>query len=122
MFSERLKKSREASGLSQSKLASMLNVSQATVGMWESGRREPNFAMLVTISEKLSVSVCYLLGVSDNAEQPLSGDISEGEQRLLQLFRCLSVQGQDYIFQQLNIAMQVYTKNASVPVTGTEAG
>lgn len=122
MFSERLKKSREASGLSQSKLASMLNVSQATVGMWESGRREPNFAMLVTISEKLSVSVCYLLGVSDHAEQPLSGDISEGEQRLLQLFRCLSVQGQDYIFQQLNMAMQVYTKNASVPVTGTEAG
>lgn len=122
MFSERLKKAREAAGLSQSKLASILNVSQATVGMWESGRREPNFAMLVTISEHLNVSVCYLLGVSDQIDQPLNGDISENEQHLLQLFRRLSIQGQDYIFQQINIALQVYTKNASVPIAGTEAG
>ena len=122
MFPKRLKTARDTAGLSQSKLASMLNVSQATVGMWEGGRREPNFSMLVTISNKLNVTVCYLLGISDRDEQVASSVLSDTEQRLLYLFRDLSPQGKDYIFQQLNIAAQVYTKNASVPNVGTEAG
>ena len=78
--------------------------------------------MLVTISNKLKVTVCYLLGISDRDEQVMSSVLSDTEQRLLYLFRDLSPQGKDYIFQQLNIASQVYTKNASVPNAGTEAG
>lgn len=41
MFSLELKKQRESRGLSQYKLAQQLGVSQATVGMWESGKRDP---------------------------------------------------------------------------------
>lgn len=62
MFRVELKKYREYSGLSQKKLAEKIGVSQATVGMWESGKREPNFNMLCTLSDLFGVSVDELIG------------------------------------------------------------
>ena len=56
MFSLELKKQRESRGLSQYKLAQQLGVSQATVGMWESGKRDPSFPVLRTICEFFGVS------------------------------------------------------------------
>jgi len=69
MFFIELKKARETAGLSQSKLASLLNVSQATVGMWETGRREPSFEMLAAISKHLGVPASQLLGETVSTEK-----------------------------------------------------
>jgi repressor LexA len=62
MFSTTLKKLREKRGLSQAALANELSVAQGTVGNWESGIREPNYAMTAKIAEFFSVTVGYLLG------------------------------------------------------------
>ena len=43
MFALRLKELREKRGLSQKAFSTKLGVSQSTVGMWESQKREPNF-------------------------------------------------------------------------------
>lgn len=42
MFSERLKASRKEVGLTQVELAKILKVSNGTIGMWETGKREPS--------------------------------------------------------------------------------
>ena len=71
MFSERLKASRKEAGLTQVELAKMLKVSNGTVGMWETGKREPKFEAMVNLSKTLNKSVDYLLGLSENdSHQP----------------------------------------------------
>ncbi len=51
--------------LTQTQLAQILNVSQATVAKWETGDREPDLIMILRLCEVLETSVDYLLGVSD---------------------------------------------------------
>ena len=41
MFKDELKRLREQRGLSQAKLAELLNLSASTIGMYETGEREP---------------------------------------------------------------------------------
>lgn len=65
MFALRLKELRENKRLSQQAFANRLNISQSAVGMWESGKREPNFETITTIAAFFDVPVDYLLGTSN---------------------------------------------------------
>ena len=63
MFMLRLKELREEKGMNQREFAAALGVSPATVGMWESGAREPrSFKQLQRIADYFAVSTDYLLG------------------------------------------------------------
>ena len=66
MFAERLKLLRKKQGYTQVSLAGELEVSKGTVAMWETGKRTPDFDMLVTLSDLFDVSIDYILGHSDN--------------------------------------------------------
>jgi len=83
MFSERLKASRKEVGLTQVELANILKVSKGTVGMWETGKREPKFEAMVHLSKTLNKSVDYLLGLSENdSPQPTDKILSNEDSRL----------------------------------------
>lgn len=62
IFAERLKDLRMEKGISQGKLAELLEVSPAVVCYWETDRSEPTAPNLVKISDFFNVSVDYLLG------------------------------------------------------------
>lgn len=62
MFAKRLKELRKGKKLNQIKLAEMLGVSQATITFWETGKRDPDVAMLMKIADIFEVSTDYLLG------------------------------------------------------------
>ncbi|MEY8311766.1 helix-turn-helix domain-containing protein [Oscillospiraceae bacterium 42-9] len=65
MFKIRLKELREEKGMNQREFAAALGVSPATVGMWESGAREPrSFEQLQRIADYFAVSTDYLLGIT----------------------------------------------------------
>lgn len=70
MFRLRLKELREGRGMSQAQFAEKLGIAQSTVGMWESGRREPNFEMLLQISSFFGIHVDEILGGSNLAPLP----------------------------------------------------
>lgn len=70
-FSERLKKLREKSGLSQSELATRLNIAKSTLAMYETGKREPNFDMVQRIAEFFDISIDYLLCRTDDPTPPI---------------------------------------------------
>lgn len=94
MFYIELKKARESAGLSQSKLASLLNVSQATVGMWETGRREPSFEMLTAIAKHLGVPAGQLLGETNSTgaedkKEAAAPECDSQEKELMQLYSAL---------------------------------
>lgn len=61
MFKDKLKQLRTQRGYTQSALASLLGVSCGAVGNWESGKREPDCAMLMKLADTLAVSVDTLL-------------------------------------------------------------
>ena len=61
MLGARIAMLRKSQKMSQAELAARLGVSASTVGMYEQGRREPDCAILVRLSEEFSVSCDFLL-------------------------------------------------------------
>ena len=61
-FADKLKALRKDAGLNQIALAQILGVTQVTVSLYESGRREPDLDDLMTIAERLNTTPNDLLG------------------------------------------------------------
>lgn len=70
---KRLKSLREYRNLKQSELAKEFNVSQSTIAMWETGKRDPDSETIQKMADYFDVSVDYLLGRS---EFPHTGEIA----------------------------------------------
>lgn len=62
MFADRIKELRKRKKLTQMEFAKQFNVATGTIGMWETGKREPSSNTLIKIAEFFNVSVDYLLG------------------------------------------------------------
>lgn len=69
MFQTKLRELRELSGYkSQQAFADAFGVAQSTVGGWEAGKREPNYATTLKLANFFHVSVDYLLGQTDRKD------------------------------------------------------
>ncbi|MDY3874997.1 MAG: helix-turn-helix transcriptional regulator [Megamonas funiformis] len=62
MLSKRLKELRMNNGLKQSDLAKLLSISTSRYGQYETGRRSPDYKLLIQIANFYNVSIDYLLG------------------------------------------------------------
>ena len=65
MIGERIKVLRNEKNLLQKDLAKKLNLSQQTISLYESNRRQPDYLTLQNIATFFNVSVDYLLGRTD---------------------------------------------------------
>ena len=70
-FSERLKKLRKDTGLTQVDVASKLGISQQAYASWERGAKKPTQENLVKIAQILDVSIDYLVGNSEEKSDEL---------------------------------------------------
>lgn len=61
-FQTILKQLRLSVGLTQAELSNQLKISRSTIGMYESGSREPDFETLELIADYFNVDIDYLLG------------------------------------------------------------
>ena len=61
MLGSRIAELRHRAGLSQTTLASRLNISPSTLGMYEQGRRTPSASTLVALANELGVTTDALL-------------------------------------------------------------
>ena len=61
-FSNIFKTLRQASGYTQQEFADKIGISRSTIGMYETGAREPDFETLETIADFFNVDIDYLLG------------------------------------------------------------
>ena len=64
-FSERLVELRNERGLRQKDVADSLAIAQPTYALYEAGKREPSFNMLIRIACYFEVTTDYLLGIDD---------------------------------------------------------
>lgn len=74
MFAEKVKELRKAKGLTQIQFAEQFNVANGTVGMWETGKREPDFETTQRIADFFGVSVDFLLGREGQKKEPVQED------------------------------------------------
>lgn len=61
-FQNIFKRLRISSGLTQVEMAEKLGISRSTIGMYETGAREPDFETLEAIADFFNVDTDYLLG------------------------------------------------------------
>ena len=73
-FPIRLKELRTETGMTQTDLARKLGISRSTVGMYELGRREPDFAILDLCADVFNASIGYLLGDAERGQYPRNVD------------------------------------------------
>lgn len=92
MFKVRLKALRESAGMTQQEFADSFGVSKGTIGMWESGAREPkSFEDLRRIADFFGVSTDYLLGRDEKKPAPTDGNgLSQEQLELIRLFESAS--------------------------------
>ena len=89
MFKIRLKALRESRGMTQRDFATDFGVSKGTVGMWESGAREPRTIDEINrIADYFGVSSDYLLGRTEQKEKPTPED-GDGPALDARLVECL---------------------------------
>lgn len=61
MLGTKLKELRKKRNLTQQELAEILKVTPGAIGLWEIGRREPDYKTLMILAQYFNVSVDYLL-------------------------------------------------------------
>lgn len=69
MIANQLKKIRKKYNLTQVQFAEIFNISNGTIAMWETGKRQPDNDMLMKIANYFNISVDYILGRSETETQ-----------------------------------------------------
>lgn len=95
--------------LTQRDLASLLNVSNGAVGMWEIGQRQPDLNMLIVIAKFFNVSTDYLLGIDHSEKknnlilQTDSIQLSPNQKSLLRAFDQCNEECQQYLIAKAHV-------------------
>ncbi len=69
-FADRLKSLRKESGLTQDEFSKQTGIGRSAVGMYEAGKRAPNYETLSKVARFFHVSTDYLLGRTDTPAEP----------------------------------------------------
>ena len=105
---DRLRECRLRCGLTQKFVALSLGVSYPSVSQWETGVNTPTIENLIQLADLYGATVDYLVGRDAEAPSIKPQQFDRAEARLVETYRALSKQGQEYIRQQLAIARQLY--------------
>ena len=70
-YGKRLKELREKKGITQDQLAKMLNTSRSRIGMYEQGRRQPDFETQEALADIFNVNMDYLFCKNDSEDMQI---------------------------------------------------
>ena len=95
-------------GISPNGLCAELGFSTATATKWKKGS-VPHMSTLAQIAKYFNVSVEYLMGETEERapEQSDQPTLSEGEKKLLELFRRVPLESQDAVLQMIEAALRI---------------
>jgi len=108
-LSERLISLRKAEKMPQKEVADAIGIALRSLRYYESGERKPTSDIVISLANFFQVSADYLLGISSI---PRNSDVMlpESEQNILQHFRDITDEGQDYVRLQMTMAVNMYKK------------
>lgn len=102
---EKIKKLIKENGYSVAAFEKQLGFGNGIISKWKT--QSPSVDKLKLVADNLNCSVDYLLGRTDSISVD-SGEYSNDEMQIIQNYRELSGEGQEYIELQLYIANKVY--------------
>ena len=95
----------------QKDLTDYLGISQNAFTDWKSGRIKSYVKHIPKIAVFFGVTTDYLLGREDNpSNNEVALNLNRYEQKLIDDFRKLNRQGQEYILQTMDMAIDKYKK------------
>lgn len=111
----RIKECREKTGMSQKFVALTLGVKAPSVSDWEQGKNWPSVENLMKLADLYHVTVDELLGRATGAEITAlqAAGVSMDEKHILLLYRSLSDQGKEHIFNELVRAQATMKKTSA---------
>ena len=89
-FKDMLRYYRNQSGMSQAELAKKLDIAPSTIGMYEQGRREPDFETEEKIADLFNVNIDTLRGINRKESSSSTPVLSEEQRQILKDFNELS--------------------------------
>jgi len=115
LFGKRLAELRTQRGLSQYELAQALGFSRGQIANYEQGKREPDFATLITLANFFQVSLDYLLGRTENPEGSFHSVQEPGEASGEEVLRGIREDINEYEIEYLKESLKALRKfNESV--------
>lgn len=104
MLAKRLKQLRIAANLQQTDIIKRLSLSSARYSQYESGKRRPDYELLIEIANLYGVSVDYLLGRAtiQNHPTPATPAYSPDELDLIKKYRFLDEARQEAVRDLIN--------------------
>ncbi len=89
-LANRLQTARTNRNLSRKQVASLLNVSESLIGLYESGNRQPSLSVLLKLASLYHVTTDFLLGCepTDKNQLPLTGLTDKQIQALTLTAQC----------------------------------
>jgi transcriptional regulator with XRE-family HTH domain len=85
-----MKELRESRKLSQQSMSFVCNVSQTMISKYELGQAEPDIQTLIAIARYFSVSVDYLIGLSDDKISVDTIKMPDSEKEIVHIFKQLN--------------------------------
>ena len=106
-MSRKIKELRLAKGMTLEQVANIVGVGKSTVRKWETGMianmKRDKIALL---AQALSTTPAYLMGWFEEETHPKKIDITEDEQKLLELFRKVPENQQQMVLQMITVALK----------------
>jgi transcriptional regulator with XRE-family HTH domain len=104
-FGDILKELLEQHGLSQKEFANILRVTPSALGNYIHNTREPDYAMLLQISDYFHVSIDFLLNHS------VDNTCTHDEEVLLYMYRLLTPDQKEFYLEQGKIFLKQNNRN-----------
>ena len=105
-LSRKIKQLRLAKGMTLEQVADIVGVGKSTVRKWETGMianmKRDKIALL---AQALSTTPAYLMGWEENTHVEHYIQVSEDEQKLLELFRLVPENQQQLVLQMIRVAL-----------------
>ena len=105
-FSVRLKELRVDNDMSQTELAEKLNLKASAISKYEKGITQPSIDTLKSLAEIFSVTVDYLIGMSDIKNPYSNSQITPNEADLIEHFRQLTYENKIRIDERIKNQLQ----------------
>ena len=106
-MAERIKMLRHERGLTLEQVAEVVGVGKSTVRKWETGmianmRRDK----IASLAQALGTTPAYLMGWDETPSLKSDLPLTEGERRLIELFRLVPQEKQGMILQMIEVVLK----------------
>ena len=107
-MSRRIKELRQAKGLTLEQVADVVGVGKSTVRKWETGMiANMKRDKIADLAKALGTTPAYLMGWDEKKDSPSEPQLTEGEKKVLELFRRIPEERQGYALEVLETLLKM---------------